>query len=489
MAGSLNELQASYVERVKASGTHLIGLINEILDLAKVEAGEMVVDTQDVALGSTLRDTLSMTLPQAAAKGVEIVEDSSCAPELRYSGDEVRVRQILLNLVSNAVKFTPAGGRVTIRCEASDDRTPGVLSHGDHLPGSWLWIHVEDTGVGIAPDQLSRVFAPFIQVDDTYTRRQGGTGLGLTISREFARLMGGDLMACSTEEIGSCFTLRLPVAVSRATHGTLEEAPSAPVVVAFGADASMFAELEARLHPDVRLLWTSESDHVALLTHQESARLVVLDVSDADGAGWRFAHRLPGLMELADTAILLLTGVPAETDPGHTRGWISVLPKPFSADQLTRAVRVATEPSAPGEHGAHADGYLALIVDDDPDTRHIASAFLNAIEVRVQEAADGVQALAAMRRDRPDVIIMDLMMPVLNGFDVLKAMRTDAAMADIPVVVLTAKTLTDAERRFLDDAAVHVLQKGSHQLDDVASLVLRTILETRRPAAVLPHAS
>jgi DNA-binding response OmpR family regulator len=254
--------------------------------------------------------------------------------------------------------------------------------------------------------------------------------------------------------------------------------PRSPVsVVAFGPDEEALAQLARRVQPGVRLSWTTDVGEVVEVATRERASLVVLDLA-AGAPAWSAAYALRGVAELASSAVLLLPSIPAEGSEGAPEGldlgWVSLVPKPFSAGQLTRAVNTAVRGEAGPEEGAPSIAACdALIVDDDPDSRRVASRFLTAAGVSVREAPDGESALAEMRRQAPDVAVLDLMMPVLDGFGVLAAMRADPLLSGIPVVVLSAKTLNDAERRFLARTASRVLQKGEHRLADVAALVLR----------------
>ncbi|HST61760.1 MAG TPA: ATP-binding protein, partial [Longimicrobium sp.] len=484
VAGTLTEGQQSYVDRLKSGGQHLIGLVNEILDLAKVEAGEMVVERHAAPVLEAAEAALSLVAPQAAAKGIQIgLERRSCNADALYLGDPDRVRQILVNLLSNAVKFTGEGGRITLRCltvDAAD--APGA--------GPWISVEVEDTGMGIAPEHLGRVFEPFLQVDDKHTRREGGTGLGLTISRKLARLMGGDLTVKSRPGEGSSFTLLLPAGTQEDVAqddetGSVEAQVEFPVVVvAYGEDRKTLDELRRQVHPGVRLVGTTNVGEVVALARRERAWLVVLEISGEGDGVWQVAHSLHHVPELARTAVLLLPSIPSsEAGPAAGRlavGWISLVPKPFSSDQLIRAVSVAAAGSGPDEALQSMEGYDVLIVDDDPDTRHIAAAHLHGAKAEVREALDGALALAEMRRIPPDVVVLDLMMPVMSGFDVLDAMRLDPVLARIPVVVLTAVSPTEAERQLLARTAAGILRKGSHDLGDVAALVLRAAAHARR---------
>ena len=206
VAGELSERQAGYVERVRTSSRHLLTLVNDILDLAKIEAGEMMVDMHETSLTDVVRAAFDMVAGDAETRELRIERHIDCSDDVHFMGDEDRVRQVLLNLLSNAIKFTEPGGTIVIECGEADQPDDGAETEGD---GPWLMIAVEDTGTGIAEDQLLRIFDPFAQVDSGRTRKSGGTGLGLTISRQLARRMGGDLTVRSQPGAVSRFTLWL----------------------------------------------------------------------------------------------------------------------------------------------------------------------------------------------------------------------------------------------------------------------------------------
>jgi signal transduction histidine kinase len=202
--GQLNERQQSHVDRIRASTLHLAGLVNDVLDLSKIEAGGMTVSRTPAPLGQTLREALDMVVPQARAKGIDLITDLAFDCEAEYLGDADRTRQVLVNLLANAIKFTASGGRIESRCSLRD------TGPREARPGnSWIAVEIEDSGVGIPSEDLDRIFEPFVQVDDTPTRQAGGTGLGLTISRQLARMMGGEITVRSQRGVGSCLTLWL----------------------------------------------------------------------------------------------------------------------------------------------------------------------------------------------------------------------------------------------------------------------------------------
>jgi PAS domain S-box-containing protein len=223
LAGPLTDQQRQYLSRIHASGEHLLGLVTDVLDFAKIEAGEMVFVREPVPVQAVAKGAMAMVAPQARSREVAL-EDEGGPAGVSALGDPDRVRQIVLNLLSNAVKFTQPGGRVRVRA-AVRATGPAELRAG---PGPWVVVEVEDTGIGIAPEHMERIFEPFRQVDETHTREQGGTGLGLAISRRFARLMGGDITARSRPGEGSVFTLWLPPSGELASAAPEEGAESWP---------------------------------------------------------------------------------------------------------------------------------------------------------------------------------------------------------------------------------------------------------------------
>jgi PAS domain S-box-containing protein len=502
--GPLTRTQQEYVDRIRRTGRGLLDLVNDVLDLTRAEFGQLEVSLGAVDPLPVTEEVAALLEGQAQGKGLVLTLEAPDGPVPPVHADRRRLRQVLLNLVANAVKFTEAGA-VTL-CVRADD-------------GS-VHFEVRDTGIGIAAEQLPFVFDEFFQADPKLTRRHGGAGLGLSISRRLARLMGGDLAVESTFGRGSTFTLRLPLATDDAgaatagspvwaTPSAADRSSAAPspaaagvettTVVVFGTEERTLAYLARALYPDVRLLPAETPDAVAALARSEEAALIVLDVTTGGGAGWHVAHALREDHGLDDVPLLILPATTARAARGAAAaldlGVVSFTPKvqtaaaagaardplpavdegtaPASnAARLTRAVEraVAGAPGARRPAGARPD---VLVIDDDEDARRITTQVLGAAGASVREAADGEAGLAAMRRRRPDVAVVDLMMPVLDGFGVLAAMRADVRLRSVPVVVLTTKALTSAERDYLARTAERVLEKGEYRLSDVATLILR----------------
>ena len=483
IGGEITEGHRTSVERIRLGSRHLLDLINDVLDLARSESRGLELDIRPVDLQAVIEEVTALLESQAEAQGVELRVEPCGTRMPHVNADLQRLRQVLTNLVGNAIKFTDEGS-VTVRCSPGED---GMVR-----------IAIEDTGVGISPDILPLVFDEFYQADGQLTRVKGGSGLGLAISRRLTQLMGGGIEAESKLGEGSVFTVRIPAAApgselrdedvqghgSRMMDRGAARTPAGPrppvTVVAFGESEEALRQLEQRVEPSIRLVATMDADEVPALARRERAALVVLDMASG-GRAWNAAYALREVPELAGTAVLLLPAIPAEGEENEPArfdlGWVSLVPKPFTAAQLTRAVSTAV--SGEAEEGTPITACDALVVDDDPDSRRVASRFLTAAGVSVREAADGETALAEMRRRAPDVAVLDLMMPVLDGFGVLAAMRADPLIAGVPVVVLSAKSLTAAERAYLARTASRVVQKGEHRLADVAALVLRAAAGTQ----------
>jgi len=231
IAGPLTDRQQDFVARIRSSSRHLIALVDDVLDLSKIEAGEMAVRIEARPAATVVAASVQMIAAEADSRSLQVREAWQCDADAQFLGDEDRVRQIMLNLLSNAIKFTPAGGTITVRCRTADEAPESLMrSSSPH----WLVLEVEDTGIGIPPEQQVRIFEAFVQADAGTTRQTGGTGLGLTISRRLARMMGGDLTVRSESNHGSCFSLWMPTpaaAQTMADDPPVSDEPAAHVTV------------------------------------------------------------------------------------------------------------------------------------------------------------------------------------------------------------------------------------------------------------------
>jgi signal transduction histidine kinase/CheY-like chemotaxis protein len=439
------------LDRVLRAARHLLALINDILDLSKIEAGRMELHLETFPLAPVIEDVAKTIEPMAAKNANRIVID--CPADLgTMHADQTRFRQALLNLASNANKFTEQG-TVTIAAQAQplDDRDT-------------IEIAVTDTGIGMTEEQMSRLFQEFSQADASTTRKYGGTGLGLAISQHFCRLMGGEITVESKPGKGSTFTIRLPriaqVGETPATAGRGSERPEGVRAIAEEADEPLILVVDD--DPTVRDLVVRHLERggfavVAARSGQEGLRLVrelrpaavTLDIMMPDLDGWTVLAAIKGDPELAGIPVVLMSIVD-QKNRGYALGAADYLVKP-----VDRATLVATLRNICG-----ATAGRVLLVDDDEMVRRSVRQALQPLGWKVTEAENGRVAVDLLASGRPDVIILDLMMPTMDGFEFIHELRGRPDWQDLPVVVITAKDLTQEDRERLNGGVERVIQKS-----------------------------
>ena len=453
------------VRKIESNARHLLGLINDVLDLSKIEAGRMTVEAVEFDVAAMIDEVVSAATPLVAKKGNRLVVELPPALGGMLT-DEVKVRQCLLNLIGNAAKFTEAGS-VTLRAAR-------IADGGE----DWLSFSVEDTGIGMTPEQLSRLFGRFVQADESTTRQFGGTGLGLSITRAFCRKLGGDVTVDSVHGHGSTFTISLP---ARLGSDAIEaEEPEAPTVAARGDiilvvdDDSAARDLLSRfLEREGFTVKTARDGREGLaLARQYRPKVVLLDVEMPNVNGWAMLQALRADPLLADTPVIMIS-VLHERSVGFAMGANDYLVKPIDWRQLKRVL----ERFEDGGTG----GRRVLVVDDEPDARGWIGAMLSRDGWTTDVAVDGRDALDKVDRAVPDLIILDLMMPVMDGFAFLRALRARPDTSGVHVVVLTAKEVTSAERADLEGSVDRVLQKGSLKLDELREELRRLVPEGDDP--------
>ncbi|MEK6243405.1 MAG: response regulator [Pseudomonadota bacterium] len=442
------------LDRVLRAARHLLALINDILDLSKIEAGKMDIHIESFSIAPLIEDVVQTIGTMAAKNGNEVVVD--CAADIgTMRADQTRIRQALLNLASNANKFTEHG---TVTFDAGRATEAGR---------EWVTMAVTDTGIGLTPEQMGKLFQEFVQADTSTTRKYGGTGLGLAISRRFCQMMGGDITVASELGCGSTFTIRLPADGGAAQPAAAVRDGASPrptalaaagsVILVVDDDPSVLQLTERFLTREGFSVVTAGGGHEGLrLARELHPAAITLDVIMPDLDGWTVLAAIKGDPELADIPVILMTIVD-EKNRGYALGATDYMVKPVDRERLTGVLR----------NICGAVGRQALLVDDDDMTRRGMRLALEQDGWQVSEAENGRVALARLTETRPDIIVLDLMMPEMDGFEFLVEMRSRAEWRDIPVLVVTAKDLTVEERSRLNGEVERVLQKGATELDEL----------------------
>jgi adenylate cyclase len=440
------------LDRVLRAARHLLALINDILDLSKIEAGRMELHLDSFALAPLIEDVVKTIEPLAGKNGNELV--LQCDPEVgTIQADQIRVRQALLNLVSNANKFTEKG-TVTIRAHRRGESGRDFIT-----------IAVSDTGIGISAEQMGKLFQDFSQADSSATRKYGGTGLGLAISRRFCQMMGGDITVQSESGRGSTFTIRLPAIVGDPTVSltapepirTRVEGPSslpAPLILIIDDDPTVRDMIGRLLEREGFKVAKADGGRQGLrMVRELRPAAVTLDVIMPDLDGWTVLAAIKGDPVLADTPVVLVTIID-EKNRGYSIGAADYLVKPFDRDKLIGTLRTLCD----------SIGGCVLIVDDDDIGRKQMREALEQHRWTIMEAENGRIGLERLREARPDAIILDLMMPEMEGFELLESLRSNPEWRDIPVVVVTARDLTAEDRRRLNGEVEKIILKSERDL-------------------------
>jgi adenylate cyclase len=457
------------LNRVSGAARHLLTLINDILDLSKIEAGRMELNLETFSVAPLIDEVVKTVETLAAKNSNRIVVD--CDPGTKsIHADQMRVRQALLNLVSNANKFTEHG-TVTIRARRReiDDR-------------EWIEIAVTDTGIGMTPAQMERLFQEFSQADTSTTRKYGGTGLGLAISQRFCRMMGGDISVQSEPGRGSTFTIRLPAnivgidstAAAPETSQRMHVAPTshdAPLIVVADDDPTGREVVARFLEREGFSVALADGGREALrLVRELHPDAMTLDIIMPDLDGWTVLAAIKGDPTLADIPVILVTIVD-EKNRGYSLGAAEYLVKPVDREKLNQVLRRIC---------GSVRGRLLLVEDDDTVRRQMRLQ-LQPNGWDISEAENGRIALARLDEARPDAIILDLIMPEMDGFEFLEELRSRAEWRGIPVVVVTSKDLTAEDRSRLNGGVERIIQKTGRDetLREVRAVLSKLLTRAR----------
>ena len=453
------------LHKIRGAGKHLLGIINDILDLSKVEAGKIELFIEPVKLEPLIREVMSTIRPLADKNEnrLELVIELRGEP---VSTDVTRVRQILFNLLSNACKFTESG-RVSLE----------VYEH-QLESGGWIQCAISDTGLGIKPEELEILFKPFTQADASTSRRFGGTGLGLSISEQFARMLGGRIDVQSEYGKGSTFTFWLPTAppaeLSVRTHADPDSLPrSIDATVLVVDDDQNSRELLVRmLESEGYSVLQADSGLKGLeLAQEHRPDLITLDVLMPGMDGWAVLTRLKESHELAEIPVIIVSLV-RDKGIGYALGAADFINKPIDRKRLLSVMGRFRPLTGP----AHV-----LVIDDDLEARQLVRHAAEREGWEVREADSGFTGLQSIREAPPGVVVLDLMMPEMDGFEVLETIRGNEATRNLPVIVLTAKDLTHRERELLTHKVNWVMEKASYSRADLVEHV-RELIGRPQPA-------
>jgi PAS domain S-box-containing protein len=496
LVGAMSGSQHEYIGDIFNSGHHLLSLINDILDLSKVEAGMMALELDSVDLHNLLSNSLSIVREKAAAQHIrlELETGEDLGPMLL---DMRKTKQIVYNLLSNAVKFSANGGIVTLSARRVSRDSVGTLSgawpmHGFSLPDTdydeFLQICVSDSGIGISTENMAKLFQAFTQIDSSLARRFEGTGLGLAMVKQLAELHGGTVAVASAEGEGACFVVWLPMRtpVWEAT-GALPRAHDLAAAAAATTPSQSRERIALVVDDDdrsaelVRLLLEAEgftvlhaaSAEIALeLAPQQPLTLITLDVQLPGIDGWEFLKRIRKDSTLARVPVVMIAGQ-IDNILSLTGGAAAVLQKPIGRAQLrTTLASLGLQPT-------HEHTHTVLVVDDDPKAVEVIAAFLPSPAYAVVRAYGGSEAISLAQRLRPDLILLDLMMPEVSGFDVVEALQRNNLTASIPIVVVTAKHITAQDRALLNsnpDNVIHVVEKAGFNKAEFIAEVRRSLV-------------
>jgi PAS domain S-box-containing protein len=473
LVGEMSESQLEYIGDIFTSGQHLLSLINDILDLSKVEAGMMALELESVDIDSLLSSSLLIVREKAAEQSINL--ELQAGEDLGLAQlDARKTKQIVYNMLSNAVKFGGDGGRVTLSARRVPRSAVGTL------PGSWpvhnfplarnehtvfLEICVVDNGIGISKDNMAKLFHAFSQIDSSLARQFQGTGLGLAMVKQLVELQGGSVAVASAEGEGSRFAVWLPLGSSPLGSTAVTFSSSGGHLTEFDGRTALVVEDDDGAAELVRMLLEAEGfavvravgvDDALELASQQPLSLITLDVDLPITGGWELLNRIRDDSRLAHVPVVIIASQ-VDSNLAVTGGASAILQKPISRALLRASL------SNLGLDESRGPTRTVLVVDDDPKAVEVIAALLPAPAYAVVRAYGGTEAISLARRVAPDLILLDLMMPEVTGFDVVTALQQAAETAQIPIVVVTAKHITTEDRAALaasHGVPIHIVEKA-----------------------------
>jgi len=460
------------LEKIQAAGKHLLSLINDILDLSKVEAGKMDLYLEPFDVAYIIREVVTTIQPLVEKNGNTLKITLGQGLGVMYA-DLTKVRQGLFNLLSNASKFTTRGDiSLAVTRATADGR-------------DWISFRVSDNGIGMSAEEVSKLFRPFTQADSSTTRKYGGSGLGLVITQRFCRMMEGDIAVESEPGRGTTFTIRLPAKVEEAVpappvgqgeaeleSGPLPEGPGTVLVI--DDDPTIHDLMRRSLQEKgFRVVTCSNGADGLRLARELHPDAITLDVMMPGTDGWSVLTQLKADPEVADIPVVMLT-ILEDRGMGYALGAADFLTKPIDRERLAAVLN---------KYRREPDGVSAapvLLVEDDITTRQMMRRMLEKEGWTVEEAENGRIALERVARKPPLLILLDLMMPEMDGCQFVTEVRKQAAWRSIPIVVVTAKDLTPEDRRCLSGSVQQILEKGAYSRDELLQEVHDLVIAHRQ---------
>jgi adenylate cyclase len=462
------EKAAEPLRRVNRAGEHLLDLINQVLDLSKIEAGKFDLNMETVKIPPLIDEVVGTARGLAEQNKNRLIVE--CPPDIApLLVDPLRLRQILLNLLSNACKFTK-DGEVSLHVTS-------VAAEGRN----WVDFAVADTGIGMTPEQVNNLFEEFVQADQTTARKYGGTGLGLAITRKLCRMMGGDALVTSELGKGSTFVARLPTSPAAAAADQPASVPDEPVpsgdcVLVIDDDLTARELIANHLRGAGFSVVTAAGGREGLkLAEQLHPIAITLDVLMPDIDGWTVLAALRGNPELADIPVVMATITDDQQHKGMTLGAAGFLTKPIDRDRLIALLR---------PYQMHERRTRVLLVEDDQTQRERIRSLLESQQWQISEAENGRVALDRLADDVPDIILLDLMMPEMDGFQLITALQERPAWRGIPVIVITSLDLTAADRASLNSGVKGILLKDTFDPAQLVATVRTHVAKARRSQKV-----
>ncbi len=466
--GTLTEKQQSVLKRVGTNANNLLHLINNILDISKLTAGKITLYVEEFKLHDAITEVSDAMESLAREKNISL-KVNDFPDNIIMTGDRTRLKQVMINLLGNAIKFTSAGG-VTLNVECKQlFETPGNEKNRDI---SQICISVADTGIGIKPEFLETIFEEFRQGDASTTREYGGTGLGLTIVKKLAELMGGFVSVTSEVGKGSVFSITLPCrstdvsALDPAMPGELQSAvldAHKKIILSIDDDPEVHRILKDTLaQTEYTLVSALNSDEGISMAKQLRPFAITLDILMPHRDGWSTLQSLKNDEDTMHIPVIILS-VMENKALGFSLGSADYISKPFERKTLIERLGKLS----------NASNRKVMILDDDKEFNNIMRTLLQNAGYRITSIDNGSTALELIKADRPDFVILDLMMPKMSGFEFLQKLQEIPGNEEIRVIIMTAKTLTDQEASDLGKRAEVIITKGSKNLRDILNEIKR----------------